>query len=184
MRSWICLGLSALLVLIGSRADARKWTSRDGRYTVEAELVDFQDGKAVLKREDGKLIRVPLSDLSLGDVHYVQESLKAAGRDLPRKPGPPPAKQRPAVAVHGGEPPLSQPGVGKWQVVVDPPALPLQLPAEHEISIRVPVEFGKPLILYPSAPSPFVVLGHGRHEGVRRVWDLRTRRKGAGRLVQ
>jgi hypothetical protein len=45
---------------------------------VEAELVDVRDGKVILKRTDGTQITVPLNQLSLGDVRYVQEVLAEA----------------------------------------------------------------------------------------------------------
>ena len=167
--------LTGCLFLLASPAEARTWTSRDGTHTVEAELVDFQDGKVVLRREDGSLIRVALSDLSLGDVHYVHEALEAAGRELGEGPSAKASTRRSSrPTVHKGEPPLTRPGSGKWRAAVDPPALPLELPSSAEISLRIPLEHGKPLILYPSTPSPFVVLGHGRYGGRPQVWDLRT----------
>lgn len=61
-----------------SFAEARKWTSRDGNSTVEAELVDVKGGNAVLKKPDGSQILMPLSKLSLGDLRYVRSELRAA----------------------------------------------------------------------------------------------------------
>ena len=52
---------------------ARTWTSSNGRFTVDAELVNFQDGKAELKRADGRLIRVPLVALSDDDRAFVKQ---------------------------------------------------------------------------------------------------------------
>lgn len=57
---------------------ARKWTARSGGFSVEAELVDFRDGHAVLKKEDGTEVSVPLSKLSLADVRYIESVIKAA----------------------------------------------------------------------------------------------------------
>ena len=45
------------------RAETRTWTSSSGRFSTEAELIDFNDGKAHLKKADGKVIEVPLSSL-------------------------------------------------------------------------------------------------------------------------
>ena len=44
----------------GSSATAREWTDDSGTYTVEAEFVDFADGKVRLKNAAGKIIGVVL----------------------------------------------------------------------------------------------------------------------------
>jgi len=62
-----------------SAAEARRWTSRSGTFSVEADLVNVEGEIVVLKRADGNLIRVPLAQLSLGDVQYVREAMTAAG---------------------------------------------------------------------------------------------------------
>jgi HEAT repeat protein len=74
---------TALLVLVmtcilASAATARQWTSRNGGFSVEAELVDVKDGKVILKKTDGAQISVPLGKLSLGDVRYINDVLKSA----------------------------------------------------------------------------------------------------------
>ncbi len=77
---------------------ARQWTSRNGGFNVEAELLDVKDGKAVLKKADGSQISVPLSRLSLGDVRYINEALKAAEAGLVgNNPEPAPAAAKPAA---------------------------------------------------------------------------------------
>ena len=72
--------LSLLLVaLLVSPALARKWTSRSGNFSVDAELIEVDEEQAVLKRDDnGKLVRVPIAQLSLADVLYIREVKKAA----------------------------------------------------------------------------------------------------------
>ena len=47
---------------------ARKWTSSDGKFSVEAELVEAKNGNVRLKRRDGKDITVPVSRLSKEDL--------------------------------------------------------------------------------------------------------------------
>lgn len=77
------LVLPALMVCLFSVAavtEAREWTSRDGKYTVNADLLRLEGSQVVLRRENGTVIRVPLDRLSLTDVKYVQEALAAAGR--------------------------------------------------------------------------------------------------------
>ncbi len=59
-------------------AMARQWTSRNGGFSAEAELLDVKDGKVILKKTDGSTLTVPLNKLSLGDVRYVNEVLKSA----------------------------------------------------------------------------------------------------------
>ena len=42
-------------------AASRTWKSADGRFSTEAELLGVKDGKAQLKKTDGKVIEVPLA---------------------------------------------------------------------------------------------------------------------------
>ena len=63
------------LIFIGLRtpldAEARIWTSATGDYTIDAELIAFDDRHVVLKREDSQLGQVPLTDLSQADRDYL-----------------------------------------------------------------------------------------------------------------
>jgi hypothetical protein len=72
------LSVMVVACLLVSSALARQWTSRSGGFAVEAELVDVKDGNAILKKADGTQISVPLAKLSLGDVRYINDVLKAA----------------------------------------------------------------------------------------------------------
>lgn len=70
--------LFLLLLCLGSASAAtfaaeRTWTSSNGRFNIDAELVDFDDGKAHLKKTDGALIEVPLVSLCEKDRKYVKE---------------------------------------------------------------------------------------------------------------
>ena len=78
MKTWI----AAVLVLAGcaSLAFARKWTDSTGKHAIEAELVESKDGNVRLKKEDGRLINIPLGHLSDADQNYVRSK---AGRDKP-----------------------------------------------------------------------------------------------------
>ena len=49
----------------------RKWTS--GNYSTQARLVTFADGIAVLKKSDGKIVRVPYVVLSPADQQYLDD---------------------------------------------------------------------------------------------------------------
>jgi hypothetical protein len=94
--------------LLVSAAAARQWTSRDGKFSVEAELLDVKDGKVVLKQKDGSLLTSPLDKLSLADVQYVNEVLKSTEAGGAGK-GETPSKAKsdtaaPAAAVTGDPP--------------------------------------------------------------------------------
>ena len=103
-----------LVAMLQSPSLARKWTSRSGGFSVEAELVDVRDGTAVLKKEDGTEVSVPLSKLSLADVRYIEGVLKSAeagaGGKVEGMPTPPtetpPAETKQAPAPSGSVPDL------------------------------------------------------------------------------
>lgn len=54
--------------------DLRLWKSADGKFEVRASLVSKSSADAVLKKEDGKEIRVPLAQLSNEDRSYLKSS--------------------------------------------------------------------------------------------------------------
>ena len=91
-----CVSIIAVAFWSGVRpVVGREWTLRSGQHGVEAELVDAGSDSAVLKRTDGKLIRVPFAQLSLGDIQYIHEAMNAAGTLPKPTPGPMPADGRP-----------------------------------------------------------------------------------------
>lgn len=94
-------GFSIALILVmsfcstapaaGAEPSTRKWTSRDGRYEVQAELVRY-DGKVVqLRKADGTTITVPITNLSSIDRAFLKTHVKAT-----TKTGPP-AQNDPAA---------------------------------------------------------------------------------------
>ena len=89
--------LSAAMVasLLASTALARNWTSRDGGFSVDAELEDVKDGKAVLKKTDGTQVSVPLRKLSLSDVRYIEGVLKSADAAVSGGKAESPAGEKP-----------------------------------------------------------------------------------------
>lgn len=54
-------------------AAARLWTDSTGSYTLEADLVAFNDRSVVLQREDHELVTIPLEKLSEADRDYLKE---------------------------------------------------------------------------------------------------------------
>lgn len=73
----------------GRDCQGRTWSDSSGTYTLEAELVLFNDQSVVLKRADHQLVVIPLADLSDADRDYLktQEAL-----DLRKR-----AEERPAT---------------------------------------------------------------------------------------
>lgn len=57
----------------GSALEVRTWTSASGK-TVEASLQGFAEGKAMLRRADGTLVRIPLEKLSEQDQAYLKQA--------------------------------------------------------------------------------------------------------------
>ena len=60
-----------LLLAMQSVAWARKWTSSDGQFSIEADLVEYAEGQVTLKKSDGETIAVPISRLSAADRRFV-----------------------------------------------------------------------------------------------------------------
>ncbi len=98
------LSVAMMVSLMVSTAAARQWTSRAGGFAVEAELVDVKDGNAILKKADGSQILVPLNKLSLGDVRYINEVLKAAEAGITggKAESPAPGKANPPGEPQAG----------------------------------------------------------------------------------
>ena len=62
-------------------ASARTWTDSTGKFTVEAEFVDFKDGKVQLKKEDGKIVTIPVEKLSEADQAFAKSVKEHAAGD-------------------------------------------------------------------------------------------------------
>jgi CubicO group peptidase (beta-lactamase class C family) len=76
------------LVVAARPAWARKWSDANGKFSVEAELVEVKAGKVVLKKAGGAEISVPLARLSQGDRQYL-ESLGQRVSSAPELPADP-----------------------------------------------------------------------------------------------
>ena len=70
---WSSAALVALaaIALVAS-AEERKWSDKTGKFQVDAELIKVEDGKAVLRRSDGKQVKVPVEHLSDSDQAYLK----------------------------------------------------------------------------------------------------------------
>jgi thiol-disulfide isomerase/thioredoxin len=70
---WHCgaLALVIIVVLGTSLAEVRTWTSADGKFKVEAEMLSVHEGKVSLRKADGTEVVVPLTKLSEADRQFV-----------------------------------------------------------------------------------------------------------------
>jgi hypothetical protein len=102
---------AAMLLVTGSperharadEGDIRGWTDVTGRFNLQAALIEVKDGNAVLQRDSGENVSVPLTRLSREDQQYVREELARRrgarqGRNLPSPC---------ATAVHRPRPPTN-----------------------------------------------------------------------------
>ncbi len=60
-----------LLITVALPAATRKWTSNDGRFSTEAELVELNDETVILKKRSGETVAVPLERLSELDRRFL-----------------------------------------------------------------------------------------------------------------
>jgi hypothetical protein len=68
----IVLILSIALAGIPLSAEGRTWTDSTGNYKVEASLIAFNETTAVLKKENHRLVAVPIDKLSKDDLAYLE----------------------------------------------------------------------------------------------------------------
>src|SRR4249919_560298 len=59
-------------LLIPNVAFARVWTDSTGKYSIEADLIAFNDATVVLQRADHQLGQVPIDKLSQADRDYLK----------------------------------------------------------------------------------------------------------------
>jgi WD40 repeat protein len=87
-------------------AQPRIWTDGTGKYSVEAELVEVEDGQVHLRKAGGQVIIVPLERLSAADQEHVRQ--EAAQPRGPQANTQPPAEFRATTTAleapknHGG----------------------------------------------------------------------------------
>lgn len=59
-------------VVLAIERQRRTWRDATGKFTVEAELVEVKDGKAFLKKADGRVGEIPTARLSEADQNYLK----------------------------------------------------------------------------------------------------------------
>ncbi len=74
MQYSLCTIVLLVLFLPGLEARARTWTDSTGLYTVQADYLDYKDGKVRLRRADNqKIVGVPFERLSHSDQALIQD---------------------------------------------------------------------------------------------------------------
>jgi hypothetical protein len=66
------IGAALLLVPFPSTAYARKWNDATGKYSIEADLIAYNDETAVLKKTNSDLVAVRIVQLSTDDQAYLK----------------------------------------------------------------------------------------------------------------
>lgn len=65
--------LLGFLVFLSANAEARTWTDTTGNYTIDADLIGFDDDHVILQRDaDSELGSVPLEKLSEADRNFLK----------------------------------------------------------------------------------------------------------------
>ena len=82
IRHVVVVALAVIALCAASDALARKWASKSGQFTVEADLAEVQ---VVLKKADGSTVTVSVDKLSDPDRQFVLQSLDP-GRGKSRNP--------------------------------------------------------------------------------------------------
>jgi hypothetical protein len=88
-RLLLVIGVTTLYATQGSygpAAEARTWTDSTGKFSVDAELVGYKEGKVQLRKPNGNLIAVPLARLSERDQAYLKSVMEPDVHDVLGRP--------------------------------------------------------------------------------------------------
>ena len=75
--------IAIAVILCCGHALARTWTDSTGTHKIEGEFVKLADSKVDIRREDGKLVRIPLDKLSEADQQFARKAAKPPGGETP-----------------------------------------------------------------------------------------------------
>jgi len=81
--------LIGLLLFATTTASARTWTSRNGKFKIEATLAGVDGTTVILLRPNGKTVRVPLAKLSSADALFVRRQRSTKTAPTPAKTNKP-----------------------------------------------------------------------------------------------
>ncbi len=73
------LCLATLTTNSASAEEVREWVDISGKHKIQAEYLKTEDGKAKLRRPDGKKVSIPINRLSEADRRFIQT--QESGRD-------------------------------------------------------------------------------------------------------
>ena len=72
--SVVLITAAALMAgLSPGNAFARKWTDATGKHSIEADFVEFKDGKVRLRQADSSILVIPIEKLGEADQRFVRE---------------------------------------------------------------------------------------------------------------
>jgi WD40 repeat protein len=148
-------------------AKPRTWNDRNGKFSVEAKLVKVEDGKAVLKRNDGQEIKVPLEKLSDADQKFVanitgNQSDSVADSSADTSAGNDAKRDTPVMKLIGTDfhnaKVVDLSGSGSWKYKPDVASPSEKLPAAR-ISLKAVDFFDRPrgILIAPQEKKAYVV---------------------------
>ncbi|EMI22151.1 hypothetical protein RMSM_00918 [Rhodopirellula maiorica SM1] len=106
---------TTLVQLPGSAAELRTWTTSDGRFETQAELVEANDSAVTLKKADRSVITLSIRKLSNPDRDYVQEWLLERQQSETSRPGIVPDVLGEQVDLLAMIDPANDTQTGKWE---------------------------------------------------------------------
>lgn len=115
LRALLLLTFATLVQLSLSASELRTWTTSDGRFEVQAELVDATDSAATLRKADRNVITLSISKLSGPDRDYVQAWLLERKQSETSKPGIVPDVLGDKVDLLSMIDPAKDSQLGKWE---------------------------------------------------------------------
>ena len=129
------LGVCAQIASYG-QDELREWTDSTGAYHIKATLISMDGSNVRLRREDGKLISMPISKLSGKDQEYVKQ-------------------------LHGEDavPKLDVGNLSKWQAAAAQATSEEREELNKEEEQRAPKENRTPVKRQPRANGPFEING-------------------------
>ncbi|CEP17300.1 hypothetical protein [Parasitella parasitica] len=90
-------------------AKIRTWTDRSGSFKVEAQFIDFHNGKLRLHKLNGVKIDVPVEKMCAEDVRWVEDHTRNKERDEEITPAMPPRPQQSVPAPNSVSTPSKPP---------------------------------------------------------------------------
>jgi hypothetical protein len=141
--------LSAMLISADPANAGRVWTDVSNQFNVEAEFVSADGVTVTLRAADGRLLHVPLRDLSKNDYEFVAEHLRSKGVSsiTPPRQFPPAVAKNPFERLDG-KPPIAQSDYPDYYaILLDPERystdiireMSTVIPDEHKKSWHFPV---------------------------------------------